>query len=144
MLLVTVAVFYVGWHAAVRGWEQQRRLTCAAVLQRLVVAAKPHADELALIPGSSMVDTMIARKWTEPKNAACPSHPQTPSNHVLLIENFTATDPRTVVAYEPKTNHADEGGNIVFADGHSSFLQGEDYDRLIAALGAGQSVPARP
>ena len=44
------------------------------------------------------------------------------------------TDPRTVIAYEPKSNHGNEGGNVAFADGHVEFIKGQRYDDLIGNL----------
>ncbi len=141
---IAAAVLYVGWHGAVLGWEQQRRLTCAAVLQRFAAAARAYAQEVSPPTASSLTQNMIERKRIEPKSAACPSHPGVMSNYVLVAPNVNATDGRTIVAYEPKSNHGGDGGNIVFADGHSSFVLGEDYDRLIGALGAGKSAFEKP
>ena len=134
ILTIAAAVLYVGLHSAVLGWEQQRRLTCAAVLQKLVGAARVHARELSSLPAKSPIDAMIERRWVTPDSAICPSKPGGTSNYVLVVPMLDAADSRIIVAYEPKSNHGGDGGNIVFADGHSSFVRGEDYDRLIQAV----------
>lgn len=145
ILLVSAAVLYVGWHSAVRGWEQQRLLTCAALLKGLATTAKVYSQEVLALPASSVIETMIERKWVERRSTICPAHPGPRSNYVIVLPTAMGEgmDNRTIIAYEPKSNHGD-GGNIVFADGHSNYLIGENYDRLITALGAGQSAPAKP
>lgn len=144
IFLIAATVLYVGWHGALLGWEQQRRLTCAAVLQRFAAAARVYAQEVSPPTASSLTQTMIERKWIEPKNAVCPSYPGAMSNYVLVVPIASATESRTIVAYEPKSNHGGGGGNIVFADGHSSFVRGEDYDRLVSAVAGSQDARTKP
>ncbi|MCP4245426.1 MAG: hypothetical protein GY778_00100 [bacterium] len=40
-------------------------------------------------------------------------------------------NPRTVIAYEPLSNHGGEGGNILFADGHVEFVRAQACKALI-------------
>ena len=62
---------------------------------------------------------------------ACPSSGLEKYNYVLvsLPGSDQPIDGRTVILYEPKSNHGD-GGNFLFTDGHASFVRGREYDRL--------------
>lgn len=130
------AVLYVGWHSAVQGWAQQRRLVCATLLKGLATTAKIYTQEMGSPPVSS-IESMVSRGWIDPKSTVCPDHRGVTSNYVIVLPAIVGggMDSRTIIAYEPKSNHGD-GGNIVFADGHSSYVRGVDYDRLIASIGA--------
>lgn len=135
-------VLYVGWHSAVQGWAQQRRLVCATLLKELATTAMIYTHETGSPPDSS-IETMVSRGWIDPRSTICPDHPGATSNYVIVLPAIVGggTDNRTIIAYEPKSNHGD-GGNIVFADGHSSYVRGADYDRLIASIGV--SPPKQP
>jgi prepilin-type processing-associated H-X9-DG protein len=49
-------------------------------------------------------------------------------------------DPKTVLLYEPMTNHGD-GFHALFADGHSEFLSGPSAQMIQAELRSGQNPP---
>jgi len=138
ILLVCTVVLYVGWHGAVRGWELQRRFVCAQNVAGVAVSMKIYY-------GNEWDGRMPFIEWMRGAYPGSDVFLRCPSSGpyvTLEFPNGWPSEGNAIIAYEPKSNHGD-GGNIMFADGHSNFVRGEEYDRLIAALGAGQSVPAK-
>lgn len=123
LFVLIAAALYIGVHGAIRGWELQRRLVCAGHLKDLGTLGTPRWP----------TDVPILQWLAEHK---CPNAPN--PNYVIVaaaLERIGAvSDPRTVVAYEPRSNHGGEGGNILFADGHVSFVRAAAYDELIATI----------
>jgi prepilin-type processing-associated H-X9-DG protein len=61
--------------------------------------------------------------------------------------NNTAINSDTVVAYEPPSLNANQGGNVLFGDGHVEFLTHAQMLPMLARLAAGESpvrVPLPP
>jgi prepilin-type processing-associated H-X9-DG protein len=56
-----------------------------------------------------------------------------------LAANQISSD--MILAYEPLANHADEGMNILFGDGHPEWFIKAEAIRLIAELNAGHNPP---
>lgn len=44
----------------------------------------------------------------------------------------TVVDARVVWAYEPLSNHAGEGGNMLFMDGHAEFVRAARFEPILA------------
>ena len=63
-------------------------------------------------------------------------------SYIYLGKGLTGTQPGTmVIAYEPLTNHANTGMNVLFGDGHVEFFHVPAATTLIAELNAGQNPP---
>jgi prepilin-type processing-associated H-X9-DG protein len=71
-----------------------------------------------------------------------------PPMHISYIycgAGFTSRGPaNAVLAYEPLSNHDGDGTNVLYGDGHVSFLDRKETDYLIAELQAGHNPPRDP
>ena len=115
-LLLTGCVLGVGLRGAYRGRELQRRLVCIENLKRF--ATSPAATGKL-----------------DPQSLICPSSGSSTCNYVLVpLRQGVPIDDRAVIAYEPKSNHGGEGGNVVYADGRASFVPVPVYDELVSSL----------
>ena len=66
-------------------------------------------------------------------------------SYIYLGKGLTGTQSATmVIAYEPLTNHANSGMNVLFGDGHVQFVGLPAATTLIAELNAGQNPPKTP
>ncbi len=133
IVFVVAYVLWIGVHAIINARELQLRMICGANLKGIGAAFKFYSLE-GWDGKMPAVEWLIARGCVEPRQAICPSSNLSQSNYVLVppLTDGPIND-RTVIAYEPRSNHRD-GGNAVFADGHAEFLRGDDYDGLVAAL----------
>ncbi len=81
--------------------------------------------------GTPPLSLLVSSGAIEPQQTLCPKSGLDTTNYVILPVSPEADGAR-VWAYEPKSNHGGEGGNILFRDGHATFAWGDEYDRLIA------------
>lgn len=113
-------------------WEElDRRLICVSNLKGIATASKIYANDVGLAP-TAPIDTLVAQGYVSSERTICPSSGLSTSNYALAPVSPTGpVDNRTIVAFEPKSNHGD-GGNVVYADGHTAFATGDEYNRLVA------------
>jgi len=137
LLLLTGCVLGVGLRGAYRGRELQRRMICASNLNSIATMAKIYAIEWdGMTP---VLDWLVKSALIDPKLAKCPCADG--PNYVVVTARLVAgianlpLDDRMIVAYEPKSNHDGEGGSMVFADGHASFVPVPAYDELLSPVG---------
>lgn len=119
-----------------RNRQHSMRLVCGSNLKGIATSwkiyggAHPESKRPALA-------WMVAKGHVQLDATICPTGRPPKSNYVFLFPKLTKPlDNRSVVAYEPKSNHDGVGGNVVFADGHGKFVTGNEYDHLIAAVKA--------
>lgn len=117
-----------------RARELSKRLVCATNMKAIGVAWKTYARDH---PGEGVptLDWLVDRGSIAPDQIICPSSDLTESNYLIVRYGTSdvdrGMDDRTVVMYEPKSNHGGEGGNFLFADGHVSFVRVPEYDQLV-------------
>ena len=56
------------------------------------------------------------------------------------LSTGTATD-QTVVAYEPLTNHENDGGNVLFGDGHVEFFNRAALQKILPTTSPSTAAP---
>ena len=124
---IVVVVTVVGLSIS-RGRELSKRLVCSSNMKHIGTSIKIYATDTT---GEKVVEQLV-RSGVIPKDSLiCPSSELQQRNYLIVTLPAPLIDNRTVVMYEPKSNHRD-GGNFLFADGHTSFIIGEQYD-LIAS-----------
>jgi prepilin-type processing-associated H-X9-DG protein len=125
-----------------RARELSKRLVCAANLQSIGTNVQLYAGGTTP-PTPLKIDDLVKQGVITPPMLICPSNESGTANYVLVAPTDLPDPPppRTVVMYEPKSNHADEGGNILFADGHVEFVKAPEYDRLIAGIPTATPAP---
>ena len=126
-------ILSVGVGFLVHSREMSRRLTCQRNMQSLGAALRLYARES---PGRAAgdLDGLLQRGLVEEEHLLCPTSGLTTSNYVLVVSDGVAPGPPTVIMYEPKSNHGGVGGNVLFADGHATFLRGAAYDAAVSSL----------
>ena len=116
IVVIAGLALWVGLHGAIRARELQRRMVCIDNLKRMATPA-------------------VATGKIDPRSLICPSSGSLISNYVFVpLREGVLPDNRAVIAYEPKSNHGGEGGNVVFADGHAEFVSVPAYDELVSSM----------
>lgn len=115
-----------------RARELAKRMVCASNLKDIGTAMKVYANDLGVSP-------LIQAGYLTHQATVCPGSGLELSNYIIVhppIGEPTGQelDNRAVLIYEPKSNHGEEGGNFLFADGHVEFVKDEEYDELVQAL----------
>ena len=98
-------------------------------------------------PAALTLNDLVDRGDITRAQLLCPSNESGAANYVLVSPPDDPSDPpppRTVMIYEPKSNHGDEGGNILYTDGFVEFVKAPEYDDLIAGIPAAALPPADP
>jgi prepilin-type processing-associated H-X9-DG protein len=145
-----------------RAREMANRVHCAGNLRQIGQGILMYANEnRGQFPDT--LDRVMATQDLTADVFVCPSSQDTPApgataqaqaqglskgghlSYVYVGKGMTSrilSSPnagRTVVAYEPMTNHRNDGTNVLFADGHVEFLPAAQAKSVIAAAGAGGS-----
>lgn len=131
LLIVVPLMLAITLPSLARARELAKRSVCAANMQHIATALLTYAnDNREQFPPN--LDILVTKGTLTPKHLLCPSAPQ--ANYVYTVAGLTAdAPPKTVVLYEPITNH-EEGGNVIFLDGHVKFLKQPEYDKAIAGI----------
>ena len=83
--------------------------------------------------GPAPICTRNARR-ARPRPPSAATNAATPSvAYIYIAGQGVINDPRNVLMYEPPENHAGEGANVLFADGHVQFIRPySEVERLVA------------
>jgi prepilin-type processing-associated H-X9-DG protein len=106
----------IGVRGMVRGWELQRRLACAEQMKRIGAALKVYGDA----DGEDLAH-LVNMGAIRREDLICPASRQT--NYAV------APGSGELLLTEPLSNHL-EGANVLFPDGHVSFVLREDWEKL--------------
>ncbi len=114
-----------------RARELSKRLVCAsnmkAIGTTLMIYTNDHPGQ-----GIPTLDFLVELGEITEKGLICPSSGPERGNYILLpMDPSSPVAHDTVMLYEPKSNHGNEGGNFLFSDGHVSFERAENYDELV-------------
>lgn len=123
-----------------RARELSKRLVCAANLKGIGTTVILYANEEPSSFGPPSLNLLVNQGDITREQLICPANEAGTANYVYIPQTVKFDDPQadhTVLAYEPKSNHEDEGGNILFADGHVTFVKVPEYDHLVAGAGSG-------
>jgi prepilin-type processing-associated H-X9-DG protein len=141
-----------------RAREMANRVKCASNLRMIGQAIQMYANENGGMFPDSFERVLLTQDLTSGE-FVCPSSSDTPSpgatnvsqapalskgghlSYVYVGKGMTSrilTSPnagRTVLAYEPMTNHRNDGCNVLFADGHVEFVPAAQAQALISRAG---------
>jgi prepilin-type processing-associated H-X9-DG protein len=111
-----------------RARELAKRTVCAANMQGIGIALATYANENdGKYPPS--LDVLLDEGAIAPQQLICPSGDGSP-NYVYIAGQTTDDDLRAPLLYEPIENHED-GGNILFIDGHVEFIKEPGYSEIL-------------
>jgi prepilin-type processing-associated H-X9-DG protein len=120
--------------------EESKRLICAANMKGIGVTMMIYTAEH---PGQGLptLQELVDLEYITPKHLVCPSTDDQPGDcSYILVPNAQMRldgGDKTVVLYEPLENHAGEGGNFLFADGHVTFERKQNYEKLVKTIQRG-------
>ncbi|MCH7703403.1 MAG: hypothetical protein IID37_17140 [Planctomycetes bacterium] len=118
--------------------EGSRRLACGNHLRQLCTCSAIDSEWPFDDPEEDLQAFL--------EQARCPSGGGSYVFHIPFASRSESrnVDPSMVLAYEALSNHGGAGGNTLFADGHSEFVQGDRYLQLVAGLGPVSRPPLAP
>lgn len=126
VVIVALAVPIVGLSLS-RGRELSNRSVCCNTMRRIGTSARIYTTDAT---GGWAVEQLVHAGLIPKNSPICPSSGLQQGNYVIVAPPTPPINLRTVVMYEPNSNHGD-GGNFLFADGHAGFIGGEKYDLLV-------------
>ena len=155
LLLLTLLLPSLG-----RPRETAKRIVCTSHLRQFGQAMQLYADGHGGRYPSGFLDLELAADL-DPNLFVCQdSSDEIPSgttlqerakslskpghlSYVYCAQGLTSASitPDTTLAYEPPTNHRNDGGAILFGDGHVEFLTAKSIQYLKSELAAGHNPP---
>lgn len=137
ILVLLAVVAYVGGNGMKNAWAMQRKLDCARNMRAVADAVRLYYEALpvdvtAPAVSGGLLETLIATGAIERTQLRCPVARPNESNYVIASPLRVPAEGNTVpYVWEPLSNHAGEGANVHFFDGHTEFLSPERYHEVI-------------
>jgi prepilin-type processing-associated H-X9-DG protein len=109
-----------------RARELSKRLVCASNLTGISTSCQIHAnDHDGAYPPD--LQALLDSGDVTPKGLVCPSsgaaEGDITASYIYIPGQTGNDDPRNVLVYEKEENHAGEGANVLFLDGHTKFIK---------------------
>jgi prepilin-type processing-associated H-X9-DG protein len=127
-----------------RARELAKRTVCSANMVGIGSALHIYAQDDGMFPeaGADWQARLTSAGNATPMQFTCPSSTGLPgkSSYVYVPGYGTGSDPSQIILYEPIENHNGEGGNILYVDGHVSFVKSPAYEKAIGAVKPGSGV----
>ncbi len=139
--------------------ETANRIMCASNLKQIGLAMQLYANENKGLYPPRLEDLLLTQDMTA-ELFTCPTTNDTPapgttpqqqaanlskgghSSFIYLGNGKNSnTNAKVVLAYEPLSNHNNQGMNVLFADGYVEFLVGPMAKEVQAELQSGQNPP---
>jgi prepilin-type processing-associated H-X9-DG protein len=146
-----------------RARETANRVKCAANMRQIGLAILLYSNENRGAYPPRLEDLLLTQDITS-QAFVCPSTPDTPApgtspqtfaqnlstgghlSYVYVGADMTNTtaSPATIVLYEAMTNHANDGMNVLYGDGHVEFQTAAEAQRILNELNSGHNPPRPP
>ncbi len=127
-----------------RARELSKRAVCSTNLrgigQAMYMYAKGEPD--GAFPDD--VGKLVAAGLTTARQFNCPSDVSGMGSYYYVPGYGTNSSPDQIILYEGPAIHGGEGGNILYQDGHVSFLKQLKFDQEIGAIRLPDGTPFAP
>lgn len=161
-LLVTAAGFALGWHDFNRARVGNRGSTCASNLRQIGQAILLYANENDGSYPLRLEDLLLTQEIGS-EVMICPASSDTKAlgatpeqvaadlskgGHLSYIYigqglNKKTVGPKTIVIYEPLTNHGGEGIHVLYGDGHVTWQDKKEATVILSKLAASHNPPPK-
>lgn len=139
MLLLPLLVA-IGLPSLARARELSKRTVCRANMmgigQALYIYAQDEPKGMFPEAGADWMGRLTGPGHVTPMHFVCPSTADMSGDcsYIYVPGYGTSSNPAQIILYEPPENHGGEGGNILYLDGHVSFVKSPQYEQAIAAI----------
>ncbi|MFQ5422447.1 MAG: DUF4190 domain-containing protein [Phycisphaerae bacterium] len=130
-----------------RARELAKRTVCSANMRAIGLALYTYAEDGDPFPevGADWQARLFSAGNLAPKDLICPSDTITTGTSYHYVPGYSASsDPAQIILFEDPAIHRDEGGNLLFLDGHVEFVQSPRYEQMIDSITLPDGRPYTP
>jgi prepilin-type processing-associated H-X9-DG protein len=110
--------------------EKARIANCTSNLKQIGLACRMYADTHdGKFPGN--LDELVDPYLHSPKILHCPSAASNEGTSYVYIRGLTVNDGGKVLAYDADGNHRNGGKNVLFCDGHVTWMADREFRFLL-------------